>query len=293
MNEHSWLSSTLGYISGAEESAFEKLVPVRIPLGWGLTKLSCHEILANEHSLPRSKLITGQRSARVCPHWSPFSIPLLESRALTSSAVVQAEMTKISIINAEILRMHLMQPVISSEAMDSILKTLRDWHAKLPRQMLLKNLAGQTLTDEVRRSIYHAHLLYLGALILVYRRIASEAARSVQVDRSTSSTKGVTVVLDQITRSRAQDGVVAARHSASILGLLLAEKGVFKRCWLVMYVNTISRSIPCDAPLTGRGKQLPSTYLLRCDPPRHCSKATPQARSGLLGRGHASRPGVS
>lgn len=150
-------------------------------------------------------------------------------------------MTKISLINAEILRMHLTQKVISSEVMDSILKALRDWHAKLPARMLLSNLVGQTLADEVRRSIYHAHLLYLGALILVYRRIASEAARSIQIEQSKSpAAKEVTVELDQITRSRARDGIVAARYSASILGLLLAEKGIFKRCWLVMYVKLLS-----------------------------------------------------
>ncbi|KAM7214844.1 hypothetical protein V8F06_009752 [Rhypophila decipiens] len=186
----SWLSSTLGYISGSDESAFEKLVP-----------LAEVEI----------------------DHGSDIS------------ETVQAEMTKISIINAEILRMHLTKHELSAEAMDSILKTLRDWHANLPSRMLLANLVGQTLTDEVRRSIYHAHLLYLGALILVYRRIASAAARSVQLDQANSTGKEIIVTLDQVTKSRAKDGIVAARYSASILGLLLAEKGIFKRCWLVIF----------------------------------------------------------
>lgn len=148
--------------------------------------------------------------------------------------VVQAEMTKISLINAEMLKMHLTQHELSAETMDSIMKTLSDWHAKLPRRMLLGNLLGQTLADGVRRSIYHAHLLYLGSLILVYRRIASQAARTIQFEQQKSGGSSTTVILDQVTRNRAHDGIVAAKHSASILGLLLAEKGIFRRCWLVM-----------------------------------------------------------
>lgn len=161
------------------------------------------------------------------------------------NTAVQAEMTKISLINAEILRMHLTQHELSTEGMELILKTLCDWHAKLPRRMLLANLVGQTLADEVRRSIYHAHLLYLGCLILVYRRIASQAARTVQFEQQKDGFGSTTVILDQMARNRAYDGIVAARYSASILGLLLAEKGIFRRCWLVMYGNTLLSNNQC------------------------------------------------
>lgn len=37
--KHSWLSSTLGYISGGDDSAFEKLVPVGIQPSTSLTLL--------------------------------------------------------------------------------------------------------------------------------------------------------------------------------------------------------------------------------------------------------------
>jgi len=159
-------------------------------------------------------------------------------------------MTKISLINAEILKMHLTQRELSAEAMDSIMKTLGDWHAQLPRRMLLANLVGQTLADEVRRSIYHAHLLYLGSLILVYRRIASQAARTIQFEQQKSGNGAETAILDQVTRSRAYDGIVAAKHSATILGLLLAEKGIFRRCWLVMYGALLSSSASIVVSLT-------------------------------------------
>ena len=73
------------------------------------------------------------------------------------------------------------------------------------------------------------HLVYLGCLILVYRRIASQAARTVQFEQQRKGGGPTTVILDQVARSRAHDGIVAAKHSAKILGLLLAEKGIFKR----------------------------------------------------------------
>ncbi|KAM5341291.1 hypothetical protein ACJ41O_014322 [Fusarium nematophilum] len=93
------------------------------------------------------------------------------------SHMVQTEMTKISLLNADILRMRLTSGEITTKAMDFIDKDLQDWHDLLPSQMHLPNLCRQELPVEARRSILATHLLYLGTRMLLYRRIASQFVR--------------------------------------------------------------------------------------------------------------------
>lgn len=142
-------------------------------------------------------------------------------------------MTRISLLNAEILRTHLSLKELTTTALDSALKALQDWHNNLAPPMRLANLAKQDLPDIIRRSLFHVHLLYLGAHILLYRRIASQLVQPFDFDPAEGSEPN----WDQQQRAlleHADKGITAAKHSARILGLLLAENGIFKRCWLVM-----------------------------------------------------------
>ncbi|KAK3941039.1 hypothetical protein QBC46DRAFT_111363 [Diplogelasinospora grovesii] len=183
----SWLTSTLGYISGNDAAAFQKLVPL---------------------------------------------VELEIDHSSEVGDIVQTEMTKISLLKSEILRMHLAFKELTTLAMDSIMKDLQDWYGKLPAQMHLANLGRQDLPDQVRRSIFHVHLLYLGAIMLLYRRIASQFVKQYQADEQRDL---LNKPREKMLLNHAQQGVIAAKHSARILGLLLAERGIFKRCWLVIF----------------------------------------------------------
>jgi hypothetical protein len=144
-------------------------------------------------------------------------------------------MTKISLLKADILRMHLAFKELTDRAATSIMKDLDDWHSQLPPQMLLANIARDDLPFGYQLSIFHAHLLYLGAVILLYRRIASQFVQSFgllvgsNVQRAALWDPSENTFLNQMARS-----VMAAKHSARILGLLMDKHGIFKRCWLVM-----------------------------------------------------------
>jgi len=186
----SWLSSTLGYISGSAGSDFQKFVPI----------------------------------ADVEPHY-PLHV----------TEVVQREMTKISLLKAEILRMQLefqdlpKLTVVANEYLEK-------WHEKLPVEVQLANLANLALDDTVRRSIYHVHLLYLGAMQLLYRWIA---ARLIQT--TTVNGKEVIVASDSVPDEdrpllkHVSQGLIAPKHSARLLALLHGERGIFQRCWLVIF----------------------------------------------------------
>ncbi|KAH6641192.1 hypothetical protein F5144DRAFT_642046 [Chaetomium tenue] len=182
----SWLSSTLGYISGSDDSEFAKLLP----------------IAEQDH----------------------------DSYSAELGELVQAEMTKISLLQAGILRNHLAVQELTKLGMDGAIRELQDWHGQLPEAMQLQSLYRTDWPPLVRWSIYHLHLLYHGAFMLVYRRIAAHCVR-LQRMGGDLATAGQEPTL----RSLVEQGITSARDTARIVSLLLGEQGVFKRCWIVIF----------------------------------------------------------
>ncbi|RSL53851.1 hypothetical protein CEP53_007602 [Fusarium sp. AF-6] len=167
-------------------------------------------------------------------------VPLVEVELDHSSEVshtVQTEMTKISLLNAEILRMHLSSKEMTCQAIDAIDKDLQDWHDLLPSQMHLPNLCRQDLPVEARRSILATHLLYLGTRMLLYRRIASQFVWPSPTDDESNVARES---YEEYLLSHADQAITAARQSSRILGLLQAEKGIFKKCWLIIFQSYTS-----------------------------------------------------
>ena len=145
-------------------------------------------------------------------------------------------MTKISVLKAGILRMHLAFKELSVLTIESIMKDLQAWYDQLPPSMNLVNFQREDFPVEARRSIYHAHLLHLGAIILLHRRIASQLIRSYGLEPERSI---LWLPQRKALISNTAQGVLAAKNSARTMGLLLEENGIFKRCWLIMLVTNI------------------------------------------------------
>ncbi|KAB5531158.1 hypothetical protein GE09DRAFT_1145996 [Coniochaeta sp. 2T2.1] len=150
---------------------------------------------------------------------------------------VQVEMTKISMLKANILRMHLAFKDLTELAVQAIMTDLQEWYHKLPKEMALATLGQSDLPDSVRRSIYYVHLLYLGAIMLLYRRVASQYNRSVAEGNDAD---GQQKFFEQLMLNHAEQGVLAAKTSSRILGLLLNQVGCFKRCWVVIFQSYTS-----------------------------------------------------
>ncbi|AEO56594.1 hypothetical protein MYCTH_2057132 [Thermothelomyces thermophilus ATCC 42464] len=185
----SWLSSTLGYISGADDGEFTRLLPV-----------------AGEDE---------------------------DSYSAELGELVQAEMTKIVLLKAGILRNHLAVPELTALGMDGIIRELQEWHEQLPEPMKLRSLYYYRADwpPPVRWSIYHLHLLYHGAFMLVYRRIAAHCVRLRRTGRDLASS----AAREPNLVSLVEQGVTSARDTARIVSLLLGEQGVFRRCWIVIF----------------------------------------------------------
>lgn len=140
-------------------------------------------------------------------------------------------MTKLTLLKAGILRNHLAVEELTTLGLDGVIRELQDWHGQLPDTMQLSSLFRYDWPPLVRWSIYYLHLLYHGAFMLVYRRIAAHCVRLQRTGVGLAAASQDATMLNLVER-----GITSARDTARIVSLLLGDQGVFRRCWIVMYV---------------------------------------------------------
>lgn len=134
-------------------------------------------------------------------------------------------------MKAEILHMHLGSKYLATEPLNSMIQDLQDWYLELPPQMQLQSLWEQNVPLEAKRSIYHVHLLYLGANMLLFRRIVAENVRQ------RMNISPLRYPPSDLLSRQGPNALLAANSSARIVKLLLDENGVFQRCWPIMSVK--------------------------------------------------------
>ncbi len=113
------------------------------------------------------------------------------------------------------------------------MRDLQSWYDKLPTGIHLKALQAGALPPAVVRSAHDLHLLYLGAILLIYRRIATQHNTALFHHASQAILDDGTepVPIDLLRR-----GADAARLSAMICSVLLQDDASARQCWVVTYV---------------------------------------------------------
>jgi len=140
-------------------------------------------------------------------------------------------MAKISLLKSQILRKHLSYEDPTLPTVRAIMTSLHDWHNQLPREMTLHSVDDIPEPMGLKVTICYTHLLYLGATMLLYRRIVTQHMQSLGISGD-YNVRGTS--LEQAMRSFVGDAVTAATRSVRILTLLREDNGIFQRCWLVM-----------------------------------------------------------
>ncbi|KAI9147209.1 Protein RTA1 [Paramyrothecium foliicola] len=181
----SWLSSTLGYISGNDLMS---------------DKLNLIDIVAHDST--------------------------------DMAEVVQSEMTKICVLKSNIIRMQWNFHELTADAMHSIMRDLQTWYGELPEMMRLGVAGQEDMPIGTRRSVLHVHLLYLGAMILLYRQLALRFVQSYRDGGHASFLQGP---LHNVVLAYSSEVALAASTSARIIKLLFENNSIFKRCWLVIF----------------------------------------------------------
>lgn len=156
-----------------------------------------------------------------------FSVPEINP---TIESMAQEQMTTVGVLAAGILREVFLPEQLSLESTRKHQMKILDWIDKLPPTMQFGSLShdiGLTLIQ--RRSIYLIHLNSLGAMLLLYRRHLLYLST-----RQRDDPWGLDGDVDEALRY-AEDAVDVATQAARVVHLLLSEKAIFKRCWLVIY----------------------------------------------------------
>jgi hypothetical protein len=92
--------------------------------------------------------------------------------------IVQMNLAKIGVIKANILYKFGLFREMTILSLESFMKELRDWYSSLHKDMVLSNITSSSMSNSLKSTILFAHLLYLGAIMLVYRCIISHYIRT-------------------------------------------------------------------------------------------------------------------
>lgn len=136
-------------------------------------------------------------------------------------------MTKIALLKSSIVQTQASFGALAAASFKTMMHDLESWYRALPKAMHLSSLNRYDIALEVRRSICHVQLLYLGAIILLYRQMASQLVE--MQDTGAYLHAGKETLLRGF-----EDSHQAARQSSTILKLMLDQESIFRRCWLVI-----------------------------------------------------------
>jgi hypothetical protein len=120
---------------------------------------------------------------------------------------------------------------------DKHMARLDEWYYGLPIEMRLAALLsdqGSPLSISLTRGLLFLHVTFLGAILLLHRRLLASVAAAHLRDLTSHS------LPDKLITYSGRPAT-AARQIAEIFSLVDYEKNVFRRCWLCMCVNHLER----------------------------------------------------
>ncbi|KAJ4361744.1 hypothetical protein N0V95_001637 [Ascochyta clinopodiicola] len=198
----SWLSYTLGY--GSEVTPQD--VSVRVSFN-------------NNHSLSDRKQVacTAERLAS----------DLIDE-------LIHTQTSKIGLIAAEIAKTLAAPELATRENVDMLTRKLEVWRVEVPLILQLPTLTSETpseLSLYQRRAILMVHIMYLGAVILIYRQLLVATAEGQLTDGAANHL----TYSSQDARRFRNECAIAAQTIARILRLISFDGTLTRRCWLVIY----------------------------------------------------------
>ncbi|KAJ4373034.1 hypothetical protein N0V83_003325 [Neocucurbitaria cava] len=159
----------------------------------------------------------------------------LDSRdCLSVDQLIHMQTSKIGLIAAEITTTLASPKLVTKENISLLNQKLESWRVEVPDALQIPALTSSTpthLTLYQRRAILMVHIMYLGALVLLYRQLLVAIAETQLADGSAYNPNFSTTDA----RRYRNDCAVAAQQIARILGLIDFDGTLTKRCWLIIY----------------------------------------------------------
>ncbi|KAF2655406.1 hypothetical protein K491DRAFT_426841 [Lophiostoma macrostomum CBS 122681] len=152
----------------------------------------------------------------------------------TMDELIHIQTSRIGLIAAEITKT-LGSPELTTRAnIDSLKHSLEVWQTELPPILQMATLTSSPLpelTSYQKRAIFMVHMMYLGALILLYRTLLVATAETQLTDGAAWS---LDLSIEDARRYR-HECSVAGQQMARVLGLISFDRTLTKRCWMMIY----------------------------------------------------------
>ncbi|KAF2119662.1 hypothetical protein BDV96DRAFT_610566 [Lophiotrema nucula] len=172
--------------------------------------------------------ITPEDAAQIaCMPYAPDIVSIEE--------MIHTQTSKIGLVAAEIAKTLASPELVTRENIDTLKRKLDTWRNQVPLALQLGTLTSPTplraMTLYQRRAILMLHIMYLGALMLLYRQLLVATAETQLTDGAAWS---LDLTIEDAKKYRDQCSV-AAQQVARILRLISFDGTLTKRCWIIIY----------------------------------------------------------
>ncbi|KAF2020225.1 hypothetical protein BU24DRAFT_135558 [Aaosphaeria arxii CBS 175.79] len=157
-----------------------------------------------------------------------------EQHMLSMDETIHIQTSKINLVAAEISKTLASPELVTRANIDMLISKLEAWRAEVPPALQLAVLTSNTLSSLTlyqRRAILMVHIMYLGALILVYRQLLIATAETQLTD---GAAWNIDVSVEDAKRYR-YECAMAGQQIARILSLISFDGTLTRRCWIIIY----------------------------------------------------------
>ncbi|KAJ8107324.1 hypothetical protein OPT61_g8944 [Boeremia exigua] len=152
----------------------------------------------------------------------------------TIDELIHTQTSKIGLIAAEIAKTLAAPELATRENVDMLTQKLETWRLEVPLILQLPTLTSEGPSDlslYQRRAILMVHIMYLGAVILIYRQLLVATAEGQLTDGAASSLS----FSGTDARRFRNECAIAGQTIARILRLISFDGTLTRRCWLIIY----------------------------------------------------------
>ncbi|KAG9185114.1 hypothetical protein G6011_07658 [Alternaria panax] len=143
--------------------------------------------------------------------------------------------SKINLVAAEVAKTLASPELATKRNITMLTMKLEKWREEVPHSLQISTLLSseaQDLTIYQRRAVLMVHIMYLGALVLLYRQLLVASAEAQLIDGTACSLNNISVEDVKIYR---QECAMAAQNIARMLGLISFDGTLTTRCWIIIY----------------------------------------------------------
>ncbi|KAH5132671.1 hypothetical protein HBI73_084470 [Parastagonospora nodorum] len=155
-------------------------------------------------------------------------------KLMTIDELIHTQTSKIGIIAAEITRAMSSPELATRDNITLLSKKLEAWRVEVPLMLQIPTLTSAdpaVLDPYQRRAILMVHIMYLGALVLLYRQLLVATAETQLTDGAAWNTN----ITESEARGYRDECAMAAQQMARILNLISYDGTLTRRCWIIIY----------------------------------------------------------